>query len=261
MGTENQQRYPGSLVSPEAKIGQNVRIGFACHIYPWAEIGDGSVVGDYCIVGHPAAGSSATGRTVIGPGSTIRSHTIVYQDVDLGGSFQTGHHALVRERTRAGINLRMGTYTTIEGHVEIGDYTRLHGYVHVGQGSRIGSFVWLYSLTTLMNDPLPPSHIELPVTVEDGVVVCVGALVMPGTVMRKGAFICSGSRAAGEIPPGAVVEGPRGEIRLHVSQMVSLESKLAHPWMRHFANAYPPEAQERLAALRDEIIAQRRRKR
>ncbi|HUD98091.1 MAG TPA: hypothetical protein VMR62_00855, partial [Bryobacteraceae bacterium] len=44
MGTENQQRYPGSLVSPEAKIGQNVRIGFACHIYPWAEIGDGSVV-------------------------------------------------------------------------------------------------------------------------------------------------------------------------------------------------------------------------
>jgi hypothetical protein len=57
------------------------------------------------------------------------------------------------------------------------------------------------------------------------------------------------------------VEGPRGEIRLHVSQMVSLESKLAHPWMRHFANAYPPEAQERLAALRDEIIAQRRRRR
>ena len=47
METENRQRYPGSLVSPEAKIGQNVRIGFACHIYPWAEIGDGGAVGDY----------------------------------------------------------------------------------------------------------------------------------------------------------------------------------------------------------------------
>ncbi len=255
------ERFSTAFVSPEACIGQNVRIGVASHIYPWVEIGDNTVIGDYCIVGHPAGGPSAQGRTVIGPDSVIRSHTVIYQDIAVGPRFQTGHHALVRERTRAGINLRMGTYTTIEGHVEIGDYTRLHGYVHVGQGSRIGSFVWLYSLTTLTNDPLPPSHVELPVTIEDGVVVCVNSLVMPGAVLRKGSFVCAGARAAGEIPPGAVVEGPRGQIRSHISQMVSLEHKLAHPWMRHFADAYPPEAQERLAALRDEILSQRRKKR
>src|SRR5262249_50391689 len=157
--------------------------------------------------------------------------TIIYQDVEAGPRFQTGHHALAREGTRAGINLRMGTYTTIEGHAVIGDYTRLHGYVHVSQGSRIGSFVWLYALTTLLNDPLPPCHVELGVTIEDGVVVCVNSLVMPGAVLRKGCFICAGARAAGEIPAGAVVDGPKGQIRSHISQMVSLEHKLAHPWM------------------------------
>jgi UDP-3-O-[3-hydroxymyristoyl] glucosamine N-acyltransferase len=253
-------RFPGSFVSPEARIGGNVQIGVASHIYAWAEIGDDAVIGDYCIIGHPAGGVSAGGRTVIGPGSTVRSHTVVYQDVAVGPQFQTGHHGLVRERTRAGINLRMGTYTTIEGDCEIGDYTRLHGYVHVGKGSRIGNFVWLYSLTTLSNDALPPSHVELPVTIEDGVVVCIGVLLMPGAVLRKGAFICAGARAGGEVPPGAVVEGPRGQIRSHVSQMVHMETQIVHPWMRHYYDAYPPEAQPRIQALRDEILAQRRRK-
>lgn len=250
-------RFPHAFVSAEACVADDVQVGVASHIYPWAEIGTGSVIGDYCIVGHPAGGQSTKGRTVVGPSSTIRSHSVIYQGVSLGTQFQTGHHALVREQTVAGTNLRIGTYTTIEGDCEIGDYTRLHGYVHVGRGSKIGNFVWLYSLTTLTNDPLPPSHVEAPVTIEDGVVVCVNALLMPGAVLRKGSFISAGARVAGEVPPGAVVHGPRGEIVSHVSRLVNLQSRLSHPWMQHFADAYPPEAQKRLVRLRDEILAQR----
>jgi len=188
---------------------------------------------------------------------TIRSHTVIYQDVRTGPDFQTGHHSLVRDGTRAGIDLRIGSYTSLEGQCEIGDYCRFHGYVHVGRGSRIGSFVWIFSLTTLANDPPPPSHIEMPVTIEDGVVVCVGSILLPGARLRTGAFIGAGSKVQGEVPPGAVVH--EGKAVSHVTLLVNLESGVNHPWMNHFADAYPAAAQERIGALRDAIHASRPR--
>ncbi len=244
-------------LSLDAKIGRRVEIGFGTHIYPWVEIGDGVSIGDHCIIGHPT--TAEAGETVIGPGSTIRSHSVIYRDVHTGPMFQTGHHALVRDGTRAGVNLRMGSFSDIEGDCDIGDYCRFHGYSHIGRGSRIGDFVWLYSNTILLNDPLPPSHIESPVTIEDGVVVCATAIVMPGAVLRRGAFICAGARAYGEVPNGGVVEGPRGEVVSHVALLAHMESATCHPWMRHFYDAYPPEAHERIHALGDRILAERRK--
>lgn len=248
---------PGSFqnISSLAKIGERVDIGDAVRIYPWVEIGDDTVIGDYSIVGYPTADDR--GRTVIGPGSTIRSHAVIYRDVETGPNFQTGHHALIREGTRAGINLRVGSYSDIEGDCVIGDYCRLHGYVHVGRGSRIGHFVWIFSSTTLLNDPLPPSHIASPVTIEDGVVVCVSCLVMPGAVLRRGAFITAGSHAHGEVPAGGVVRGTRGEIISHVALLANLDSKICHPWMRHFADAYPESARGRIEDLLASILESR----
>ena len=247
-----------SLISPSARIGRNLQIGVGTRIHDGAEIGDDTVIGDYCIVGCPVSGSAAA--TVIGPGSTIRSHAVVYQDVQTGPGFQAGHHTLVRDGTRAGVNLRIGSFTDLEGACEIGDYCRFHGYVHVGRGSRIGSFVWLYSLTTLTNDPLPPSHLEKPVTIEDGVVVCVGCTILPGAILRQGAFVSAGTKVRGEVPPGAVVAGEPGRVSGHVTSLVNLESGLQHPWMNHFADAYPPEAQERIRTLLEAIRRQRPRR-
>ena len=246
-----------ACISPEARIGKNVEIGFGTRIYGCVEIGDDTRIGDLCVIGLPVSGSAAP--TAIGPGSIIRSHGVIYQDAQLGAYFQSGHHTLVREGTRAGINLRVGSFSDLEGACSIGDYCRFHSYVHVGRGSRIGHFVWLFSLTTLTNDPLPPSHVERPVTVEDGVVVCVGSIVLPGTVLRQGAFVSAGSRARGEVPPGAVVDGHRGDVIAHVSQLASMEDGVAHPWMGHFADAYPEAAWPRIEALRKGILAAQRR--
>jgi carbonic anhydrase/acetyltransferase-like protein (isoleucine patch superfamily) len=117
--------------------------------------------------------------------------------------------------------------------------------------------VWLYSLTTLTNDPLPPSHFEKPVTVEDGVVVCVGCTILPGSILRQGAFVSAGTKVRGEVPPGAVVDGEYGRVLCHITMLMNLESGLQHPWMNHFADAYPPEAQGRIRALLEAIRSQR----
>lgn len=243
-------------VSPEARIGERVQIGYGARIYPWAVIGDDTVIGDYCIIGHP--NSHQAGTAVIGSHSTIRSHTVIYRDVETGPRFETGHHALVRDGTRAGINLRIGSYSDVEGACFIGDYCRFHGFSHIGRGSRIGHFCWIFSSAILLNDPLPPSHIERPVVLEDGVVVSAAALVMPGAVLGKGAFVAAGAHAHGDVPAGAVVDGPKGEIVSHVALLADMQAGTCHPWMRHFADAYPSEAEERLKCLLDSILAGRR---
>ncbi len=247
-----QRAMQNNDISSKAQIGQNVQIGYGTRIFDSAAIGDNSVIGDHCLIGLPIAGSSA--KTAIGPNSVVRSHTVIYQDLEVGPDFQTGHHTLVRDGIRAGVNLRVGSFATLEGDAIIGDYCRFHGYTQVTRGAKVGHFVWLFSFTMLTADPLPPSHFEKPAIVEDGVVVCVGCSVLPGSLLRRGAFVCAGSCTRGEVPPGGVVNGQDGAVVSHVSQLSNRQLGVQHPWMTHFADAYPEAAQPRIRALHQQIM-------
>jgi len=246
-----------SLIDPKAKLGRRVQIGHGARIYGSAHIGDDCQLGDHCIIGHPAGGRWSNQPVVLGSGATIRSHSVIYEGSEFGPKLETGHHVLIREGTIAGPNLRVGSFSDLEGDCTIGDFCRFHSYTHVGRGSRIGHFVWLYSLTTLTNDPLPPSDLVAAVVLEDGVVVCVGATLMPGTILRRGAYVSAQSTVSGEVPAGAVVSGPQGRIVSHVSFVMNLEHGIRHPWMGHFSSHYPEEAQPRLRQLREAILAGR----
>ena len=112
-------------------------------------------------------------------------------------------------------------------------------------------------MTTLTNDPLPPSDLVAAVVIEEGVVVCVGAILMPGTVLQRGAYVSAQSVASGEVPRGAVISGPQGRIVAHVSFVMNLQHGIRHPWMGHYCHHYPEEAQPRLRQLRETILAER----
>lgn len=247
----------GTHIHPSAKIGTGVKIGVGTRIGASAVIGDGCVIGDHCTIAHEA-GSEWKGKPLmLGAGSVVRSHTVIYEGSDIGADTQTGHHVLIREGTKSGANLRIGSYSDIEGDCVIGDCARFHGYAHIGRGSRLGNFVHLYSLTILLNDPLPPSEVMEPSILEDGVVVAVGTMVMPGSHMRLGSFAASRTVVAGEIPAGAVVEGPQGRIATHVTLLANFQHGLRHPWTRNFAARYPDWAQDRLKQLEQAITASR----
>ena len=243
---------PGAVIGAQAIIGPGCHIGAGSVIRTGCTIGEGSTIGESCVLGAPAPDCAEP--LVVGARSTVRSHCVIYGGSVIGEALETGHHVVIRERSSIGRNLRIGNFSDVEGDCAIGDYCRFHGYVHVGKGARIGSFVWLYSLTTLLNDPLPPSKISAPVSIEDGVVVCVGATIMPDARIGKGAFIAARTTVSGQVPPGAVVAGENGETRGHVSGLVHLASGTRHPWMRHFAAAYPESAQGELRALLKEIL-------
>jgi UDP-3-O-[3-hydroxymyristoyl] glucosamine N-acyltransferase len=241
---------PFAYVHQGAVLERGCTIGAHSVVHAGCVVGEGSSIGESCVLG--ARGPAEPVR--IGAGSVIRSHTVIYSGSVLGEGLETGHHVVIREGSRIGRNLRIGNFSDIEGDCTVGDYCRFHGYVHVGKGARIGDFVWLYSLTTLLNDPLPPSHVSAPVSIGDGAVVCVGSTVMPDARLGIGAFVAAGCVVSGEVPAGAVV-ADGGAATSHVANLVHLESGTRHPWMRHFSSAYPQAAQDRIRRLLDDILA------
>lgn len=243
------------LIDPAARIGANVQIGHGTRILGNVEIGKGCTIGDFCVIGHPGPGRDNPPLR-LGPGATVRSHAVIYEGSTIGPRLETGHHVVIREGATIGENLRVGNFSDIEGSCRIGDYVRMHSYAHVGKGADIGDFVWLFSLTTLMNDPLPPSHLADPVVVGDMATVCVNAQLMPGVRIGRGAFIASGAVARGEIPAGVIVSGPEGEIAGPVRLMMHMASRTRHPWHRHFADAYPEHVRERIQRLGADIEAE-----
>lgn len=240
-----------NTVSEKAKIGNNCDIGEFTIVHDDVIIGDNVKIGANCVIGLPTNGNNE--KLFIGDDSLIRSHTILYQGSYFEKKLETGHHVLIRENTKAGINLRVGSFSDIEGDVEIGDYTRFHSYVHIGKGSLIGSFVWIYSLVILTNDPLPPSNAFTPVHIEDGVVVCVNSIIQPGIKLQKGSFIPAGSNVNRDLSIGEVFQNNNNNL-ISVNKLVSLKNNIRHPWMIHFKNAYPEEAWEKIEKLKEEIL-------
>src|SRR4051794_24364963 len=124
-------------ISPAARIGLKVTIGPFTIVHDNVEIGDGTVVESHCVLGYPTR--FAEGQPlVIGPGSHIRSHSVFYGGSTFGGNLVTGNAVLVRENTRAGVNLQIGSQSDIQGDCTLGDWVRLHSSVHVAKGSEIG---------------------------------------------------------------------------------------------------------------------------
>nr|ABQ76002.1 acetyl/acyl transferase related protein [uncultured haloarchaeon] len=99
--------------------------------------------------------SEASQPPEIGPGSTIRGGTTIYDDVVTGSGFQTGHNALVREQTVVGEDVLVGTNAVIDGKTEVGDSVSLQTGVYIPQQTTIGSNVFCGPSATLLNDPYP----------------------------------------------------------------------------------------------------------
>lgn len=229
-----------SFVSEKARLGRNVSVGPYTTIHDNVVVGDDTIIGGYCELGVPTPLSDGS-RLVVGANSTIRSHSVFYEGSQFGGKLVTGHRVTVRELTRAGENLQIGTLGDIQGHCIIGDYVRFHSNVHIGQKSRVGNFVWIFPYVVLTNDPHPPSETLLGATIEDYAAIATMSVILPGVTVGRGALVGAHSAVSRDVPPDTVVAGSpakpicdTSKIRLKSDPEVS-----AYPWRRHFHRGYP----------------------
>ena len=88
---------------------------------PNVEIGLGSVVGEYVVLGRaPRGKKDGELPLVIGPGAVIRPFTTIYAGSRIGARLQTGQGASIREDNVIGDDVSIGTHVSIEFGNRIG---------------------------------------------------------------------------------------------------------------------------------------------
>lgn len=233
-------------ISPTAKIGENVKIGDNTVIYDNVEIGDNTVICNDCVIGEPLNAyysdvvNYENPKTVIGPNSLIRSHTVIYADSVFGENLQTGHRVTIREKTKMGSHCSVGTLSDLQGHSEFGDYVRMHSSVHIGMGSSIGNYVWIYPFTVFTNDPTPPSEVCVGPSVGDYSIIATQCLLLAGVKIGKNCLIGACTMVAKDVNDFQVVVGSPGKAVKDVRDVVDRETGESHyPWPYNFNRGMP----------------------
>jgi acetyltransferase-like isoleucine patch superfamily enzyme len=208
-------------------------------------VGANSVIEGHCEIGYPTELAKHE-PLIVGRNALIRSHSVFYQGSVLGDNLVTGHRVTVREFTRAGKNLQIGTLSDLQGDCEIGDYVRTHSSVHIGKLSRIGSFVWIYPYVVLTNDPRPPSNYFVGVTVGNYAVIATMSVILPGITIGQGSLVGAHSLVNKDVPEEMVVGGSPARIICEIKQLqlVDGSGNPAYPWRSHFHRGFPPDVVE-----------------
>ncbi len=180
--------HPTAIVDPDAKIGNDVRVGPYTVIEKDTEIGDGTTIGPQVFI--------ASG-TRIGPGCRIFKGAVlgtIPQDLKFQGEpsyLEIGANTTVREFA----TLNRGTRES--GVTRIGSNCLLMAYVHVAHDCDIGNHVILANAVNLAG------HVKI----EDW--VSIGGMTPVHQFVRIGchAFVGGGYRVPKDIPPYILASG------------------------------------------------------
>lgn len=232
--------HDSAVIYVGAKIGANVSIGPFTIIYGNVEIGDNCIIGAHCELGIGSI-NSVESPLVISSNSKIRSGSVFYEGSKFGENLTTGHKVTVRERVIAGSDLQLGSYSDIQGNNQFGDFVKMHSNVHIGQGCVIEDYVWLFPYVLIVNDPHPPSNIELFSKIKKYTVVGARVVLMPGTVLGEDVLVAAGSIVSGNVDKGDLVAGSPAKRICRTSQIPLRDGSknAAYPWRKHFHRGYP----------------------
>jgi acetyltransferase-like isoleucine patch superfamily enzyme len=190
------------------KIESDVYISKGVKIYGNALIQSGTYVGENCIIGHPQRADLSkivkdkmeitdykSPLVTIGRDCTIRAGTIIYSEVNMGEKCQTGHFAMIREKTSIGSNTLIGTNTVIDGNVIIGEDVSIQTGVYIPLYSKIGNNVFMGPFSKLTNDKYMTrkEFALIGPNIEDNVSLGANSVILPGITLKMGTIVGAGS--------------------------------------------------------------------
>jgi Acetyltransferase (isoleucine patch superfamily) len=139
----------------------------------------------------------------IGKNALLRSNTVIYNDVEIGNDFQTGHGVLVREKTKIGDKVLLGTNTVIEGHCEIGSNISIQSNVYIPKNTLIEDYVFLGPCSCFTNDRYPlrsDQKLEGPI-IREGASIGANSTFLSGIEVGEGSMVAAGAIVTRDIPP------------------------------------------------------------
>lgn len=204
-------------------------------IYSGVELGTGTQVEDFVLLGVPPRGTKdGELRTIIGAGSLIRSHSVIYAGNIIGDGFATGHGVMIREENRIGHRVSVGTHSVIEHHVTVGNDVRIHSQAFIPEHSVLEDGCWIGPHVVFTNayHPLCPKAKEClkGPTIKRGAKIGANATLLPDIIVWENALVGAGSVVVNDVPPGAVVAGNPARVIKHVSDLDCPYGLIAGPY-------------------------------
>lgn len=175
--------HPTAIVSPGARIADDVQVGPYSVIGENVVIGPGTVVGPHCVIdGHTTVGANNNfyrfcsiggmpqdkkyagepTRLEIGDGNTVREYVTINtgtaQDVGvtrLGDDNWIMAYAHIAHDCQIGHHTVIANGVQLAGHIHIGDWTILGGLTAIHQFVRIGAHTMIGGTSSIRQD-IPP---------------------------------------------------------------------------------------------------------
>jgi acetyltransferase-like isoleucine patch superfamily enzyme len=204
-------------------------------VYPNVQLGEGVVLQPGAVVGlAPRGHEPGELPTVIGPGTVIRAHSVVYAGATLGAGCNTGHGAMIREDNVLGDGCSVGTHAVLEPGNRIGAGSRIHSHCfleHVTLGER----VFCGPGVTFTDDPHPmcPRYLDcvLGATVEDDASIGGGSVILPGVKIGARALVGAGSVVTKDVEADTVVAGNPARLRRAVADLTCFKGYFERPYV------------------------------
>lgn len=176
------------------------------------EVADSVSIGPFCVVGVDGEG----GPPILGEGTQLRSHVVLYRGAVCGRDLHVGHHVLIRESCSIGASVSVGSGSILEHDVTVHDGVRMHSRCFVPEHSVLRAGAWLGPGVILTNARYPNREDTKAalegVLVEEDVVLGAGAVVLPGVVVGRGALVGAGAVVVRDVPPGRTIVGNPGRV-------------------------------------------------
>ncbi len=200
------------------RIGRDVTIGEFAVVRPGVELADGVEIAPFALVGmEPRGGGVLKRRPVfekrilIGRGTFIGPHAVVYYDVEIGEETLIADGVSIREQCGIGSRCVLARYVTVNYHTVIGDRTKIMDSTHITGNCRIGSDVFISLLVGTVNDNSLGKRYSDQETrgpiIEDQAFIGVGAVLLPGVRIGRGAVVGAGSIVTKDVEPWTLVMG------------------------------------------------------
>lgn len=228
-------RAPGLMLSPDARIDDDVAIGANVVIHGLVEIAQGSVIQDAAVIGklpklaaHSTASRDLPTPLRVAEGAAICTGAIVFAGATLGLGAIIGDQAFVRERAVIGEHSVVGRGSAVDNDVTIGNRVRIQTDVYLTAYSVVEDDVFVGPTVSTYNDDTMARHDDgyeiSGCTLRRACRIGGGSRLRPGIEVGEEAFVAMGSVVTRDVPARRLVRGVPARVVGTVDEAELLEN-------------------------------------
>lgn len=131
----------------------------------------------------------------------------IHPTARIGEGTKVWNFTYVGKDAQIGKNCKIGSLVHLDYGAKVGDNCLIEGSVYIPPLTVIGNNVFVGPAAVFTNDPYPPSGKMVGVTVEDGAVICAGAIIKAGVTIRKNTVVAMGALVTKDTIENEIVKG------------------------------------------------------